>query len=83
MPYLNEFGHVLQITERMVKACDKYEAWKTQNRPEFKPWRWPDQIEGEFIDWDDVTGPQQEDNESENLSELAEQDVAIEDYETD
>lgn len=36
---------LLQVMTRLYGACRDYEAWKSQNSPNLKPWRFPEQIE--------------------------------------
>jgi len=31
------------VVGRLHKACKAYEAWKAQHKPDYKPWRFPEQ----------------------------------------
>ena len=47
---------LLQIVTRIHKACLKYDQWKSQHNPQFKPWLNPEQMYETVaqIDWADV-----------------------------
>lgn len=32
-----------QVLKRLRKACNEYPKWKSQTRPNHKPWRYPEQ----------------------------------------
>lgn len=32
-----------KVMSRLVKACEGYTEWKSEHRPEYKPWRYPEQ----------------------------------------
>ncbi|CAL8091945.1 unnamed protein product [Calicophoron daubneyi] len=43
-----------RVVKRLIKACHNYEGWKRVNRPNFKPWLCPEQIEIPRINWSEV-----------------------------
>ncbi|KAF7262646.1 hypothetical protein EG68_00069 [Paragonimus skrjabini miyazakii] len=43
-----------RVIKRLCKACHNYTAWKRTNRPDFKPWLNPEQLETPRVDWTDI-----------------------------
>ncbi|KAF6776584.1 hypothetical protein AHF37_03795 [Paragonimus kellicotti] len=43
-----------RVIKRLSKACHNYTAWKRTNRPDFKPWLYPEQLETPRVDWADI-----------------------------
>lgn len=39
---------------KVHKACRGYETWKAQNRPNFKPWIYPEQIDIPRLRFEDI-----------------------------
>ena len=44
----------LQVLSKLHKACKGYNAWKEANKPEWKPWMFPEQNDLPRINYDDV-----------------------------
>ena len=40
--------------KKLHKACLKYDKWKANNNPDYKPWSNPEQIRVPKIDWNDI-----------------------------
>ena len=43
-----------KLIKKLHKACSKYEKWKSNNNPDYKPWCNPEQIRVPKIDWNDI-----------------------------
>jgi len=43
-----------RIMKKLHKACQNYEKWKAKNKPNFKPWIYPDQMELPRVSMDDI-----------------------------
>ena len=66
---------------KVHKACRGYETWKAKNRPNYKPWLFPEQIDLPRLRFEDIRSMQEclESAESIDESSLNEEDVADDD----
>ena len=51
---INKLTRILapKVTNRIYKAAKSYPAWKSKNRPEYKPWLYPEQMMSELPRFD-------------------------------
>ena len=65
---------------KVHKACRGYETWKAKNRPNYKPWLFPEQIDLPRLRFEDIRSMQEcQSSESIDESSLNEEDVADDD----
>jgi len=79
------YSMCIQVMKRLLKACRGYESWKSQHRPNYKPWLSPEQNSLPQFDPADIrpmsettdaavideTGVQQEETDNMSGDELA------------
>jgi hypothetical protein len=60
---------VLQVIEKLQKACLLYEDWKKENRPNYKPWLHPEQSCLPYLSTDDIVAMKQSATDPDLLGE--------------
>jgi hypothetical protein len=43
-----------KLVKKLHKACLKYDKWKSNNNPEYRPWANPEQLKVPKINWSDI-----------------------------
>ena len=49
-----------QIMNKIHKACKNYESWKAKNKPQLKPWLYPEQITLPRLNLTDIQSMQEQ-----------------------
>ena len=52
--FLNFWFFVVQVITKLHKACLAYNAWKAENKPDYKPWLFPEQSTLPLLDKADI-----------------------------